>query len=115
MSRLQEELVALRLQCSSVYRKGHFTRSSIGGELGGQLMPGRGGLSLPLGAQTLLGAAGAVAALLRRPLSRSEIVAVSSSEDEGSLRFLYELLGWVEETQVKEGAWRASDTWWLLS
>ncbi|XP_048849639.1 LOW QUALITY PROTEIN: microtubule-actin cross-linking factor 1 [Brienomyrus brachyistius] len=99
VSRLQEELVALRLQCSSVYRKGHFTRSSVGGELGGQLMPGRGGLSLPLGAQTLLGAAGAVAALLRRPLSRSEIVAVSSSEDEGSLRFLYELLGWVEETQ----------------
>uniref|UniRef100_A0A3B3QP35 Microtubule actin crosslinking factor 1 n=1 Tax=Paramormyrops kingsleyae TaxID=1676925 RepID=A0A3B3QP35_9TELE len=99
VSRLQEELVALRLQCSSVYRKGHFTRSSVGGELGGQLTPGRGGLSLPLGAQTLLGAAGAVAALLRRPLSRAEIVAVSSSEDEGSLRFLYELLGWVEETQ----------------
>ncbi|XP_072561823.1 microtubule-actin cross-linking factor 1 isoform X14 [Paramormyrops kingsleyae] len=99
VSRLQEELVALRLQCSSVYRKGHFTRSSVGGELGGQLTPGRGGLSLPLGAQTLLGAVGAVAALLRRPLSRAEIVAVSSSEDEGSLRFLYELLGWVEETQ----------------
>jgi len=29
---------------------------------------------------------------------------MSSSEDEGSLRFIYELLGWVEETQVRAGA-----------
>lgn len=59
------------------------------------------GLSL---GQTLLGAVGAVgavgAALLRRPMARSQLVAMSSSEDEGSLRFIYELLGWVEETQV---------------
>lgn len=54
-----------------------------------------------LGAQTLLGAAGVMANLLRRPMSRSELVAVSSSEDEGSLRFIYELLGWVEATQVR--------------
>lgn len=53
-----------------------------------------------LGAQTLLGAAGVMANLLRRPMSRSELVAMSSSEDEGSLRFIYELLGWVEATQV---------------
>lgn len=53
-----------------------------------------------LGAQTLLGAAGVMANLLRRPMSRTELVAMSSSEDEGSLRFIYELLGWVEATQV---------------
>ena len=34
-------------------------------------------------------------------MSRSQLVAMSSSEDEGSLRFIYELLGWVEETQVR--------------
>lgn len=45
-----------------------------------------------------MGAVGA--ALLRRPMARSQLVAMSSSEDEGSLRFTYELLGWVEETQV---------------
>lgn len=45
-----------------------------------------------------MGAVGA--ALLRRPMARSQLVAMSSSEDEGSLRFIYELLGWVEETQV---------------
>lgn len=101
---LHEELVSLRLQCSSVYRKGHFSPVT-----GGDRTAPRGsdsGLSLSTGAQTLLGAVGVVgamgAALLRRPMSRSQLVAMSSSEDEGSLRFVYELLGWVEETQVRK-------------
>lgn len=97
---LQEELVSLRLQCSSVYRKGHFSQALGSTELTSQRAPDSG---LSLG-QTLLGAVGAVgamgAALLRRPMARSQLVAMSSSEDEGSLRFIYELLGWVEETQV---------------
>uniref|UniRef100_A0A3P9H0D7 Calponin-homology (CH) domain-containing protein n=1 Tax=Oryzias latipes TaxID=8090 RepID=A0A3P9H0D7_ORYLA len=87
---LQEELVSLRLQCSSVYRKGHFSQSTSQRASDD---------SLSLG-QMLLGAVGAAGgALLRRPMTRSQLVAVSSSEDEGSLRFIYELLGWVEETQ----------------
>ncbi|XP_054619826.1 microtubule-actin cross-linking factor 1, isoforms 1/2/3/4 isoform X6 [Dunckerocampus dactyliophorus] len=104
---LQEEMVSLRLQCSSVYRKGHFSQSlgNTATELLGQRAAGPG---FSLG-QTLLGAAGATGAvgvtLLRRPVSRSQLVAMSSSEDEGSLRFVYELLGWVEETQEPlEGA-----------
>uniref|UniRef100_A0A672I0T9 Microtubule actin crosslinking factor 1 n=1 Tax=Salarias fasciatus TaxID=181472 RepID=A0A672I0T9_SALFA len=108
---LQEELVSLRLQCSSLYRKGHFTQSLSGSgpELTGHRAPD-GGLSL---GQTLLGAVGAVgavgAALLRRPMARSQLVAMSSSEDEGSLRFIYELLGWVEETQelLERAEWGA--------
>lgn len=117
MTCLQEELVSLRLQCSSVYRKGHFSpalggtgaellaaqRATDGG-VGGVGVGGGGVGGLTLG-QTLLGAVGAVgvmgAALLRRPMARSQLVAMSSSEDEGSLRFIYELLGWVEETQVR--------------
>ncbi|XP_072227126.1 microtubule-actin cross-linking factor 1, isoforms 1/2/3/4 isoform X4 [Leuresthes tenuis] len=104
VSCLQEELVSLRLQCSSVYRKGHFSQA-LGGT-GTELTSQRttdGGLSL---GQTLLGAVGAAgAALLRRPMARSQLVAMSASEDEGSLRFIYELLGWVEETQeLLEGA-----------
>ncbi|XP_061903360.1 LOW QUALITY PROTEIN: microtubule-actin cross-linking factor 1 [Entelurus aequoreus] len=98
---LQEELVSLRLQCSSLYRKGHFSQSpgNTTTELPSQRAAGPG---FSLG-QTLLGAAGA--ALLRRPMARSQLVAMSSSEDEGSLRFIYELLGWVEETQeLLEGA-----------
>ncbi|XP_051928429.1 microtubule-actin cross-linking factor 1 isoform X19 [Hippocampus zosterae] len=97
---LEEELVSLRLHCSSLYRKGHFTIS----EHLSQRAPAEGpGFSL---GQTLLGAAGAAeAALLRRPMTRSQLVSMSSSEDEGSLRFIYELLGWVEETQeLLEGA-----------
>uniref|UniRef100_A0A3Q2DDD3 Calponin-homology (CH) domain-containing protein n=1 Tax=Cyprinodon variegatus TaxID=28743 RepID=A0A3Q2DDD3_CYPVA len=101
---LQEELVSLRLQCSSVYRKGHFSQAlgPAGTEPPWQRATD-GGLSL---GQTLLGGMGAVgAALLRRPMARSQLVAMSSSEDEGSLRFIYELLGWVEETQeLLEGA-----------
>ncbi|XP_069572883.1 microtubule-actin cross-linking factor 1 isoform X17 [Brachyistius frenatus] len=108
---LQEELVSLRLQCSSVYRKGHFTQTL--GSTGTEHTGHRGidsGLSL---GQTLLGAVGVVgaagAALLRRPMARSQLVAMSSSEDEGSLRFIYELLGWVEETQdlLERAEWGA--------
>ncbi|XP_030596509.1 LOW QUALITY PROTEIN: microtubule-actin cross-linking factor 1 [Archocentrus centrarchus] len=108
VSRLQEELVSLRLQCSSVYRKGHFSQAlgTTGTEHISQRAPDS---SLSLG-QTLLGAVGAVgAALLRRPMARSQLVAMSSSEDEGSLRFIYELLGWVEETQelLERAEWGA--------
>ncbi|CAL9690837.1 unnamed protein product [Knipowitschia caucasica] len=107
VSCLQEELVSLRLQCSSLYRKGHFGQT-VGTEL--TQRPQDRGLSL---GQTLLGAVGAVgmmgAALLRRPMDRSQLVAMSSSEDEGSLRFIYELLGWVEETQdvLEQAEWGA--------
>lgn len=103
VSCLQEELVSLRLQCSSVYRKGHFTQA-LGSAVTEQTSQRATDSGLSLG-QTLLGAVGAVgavgAALLRRPMARSQLVAMSSSEDEGSLRFIYELLGWVEETQVR--------------
>ncbi|XP_056651159.1 microtubule-actin cross-linking factor 1 isoform X5 [Monodelphis domestica] len=37
----------------------------------------------------------------RKPMTRAELVSISSSEDEGSLRFVYELLSWVEEMQMK--------------
>ncbi|XP_070777395.1 microtubule-actin cross-linking factor 1, isoforms 1/2/3/4/5 [Enoplosus armatus] len=111
VSCLQEELVSLRLQCSSVYRKGNFSQAlgSTGVEHTSQRATDSG---LSLG-QTLLGAVGAVgavgAALLRRPMARSQLVAMSSSEDEGSLRFIYELLGWVEETQelLERAEWGA--------
>ncbi|KAM3595755.1 uncharacterized protein V6R79_002337 [Siganus canaliculatus] len=111
VSCLQEELVSLRLQCSSVYRKGHFSQAlgSTGVEHTTQ-RASDGGLTL---GQTLLGAVGAMgaagAALLRRPMARSQLVAMSSSEDEGSLRFIYELLGWVEETQelLERAEWGA--------
>lgn len=36
----------------------------------------------------------------RKPMTRAELVSISSSEDEGNLRFVYELLSWVEEMQV---------------
>uniref|UniRef100_A0A671QTD4 Microtubule-actin cross-linking factor 1-like n=1 Tax=Sinocyclocheilus anshuiensis TaxID=1608454 RepID=A0A671QTD4_9TELE len=105
VSCLQEELVSLRLQCASVYRKGHFSTGGLLGEHVGQ--KGSSGGLATLGAQTLLGAVGAAASLLRWPMSRADLVAMSSSEDEGSLRFIYELLGWVEETQdlLKRAEW----------
>ncbi|XP_066529620.1 microtubule-actin cross-linking factor 1 isoform X2 [Hoplias malabaricus] len=105
VTRLQEELVSLRLQCSSVYRKGHFSSGGLLGEQTAQR--GSAGSLATLGAQTLLGAVGAAATLLRRPMTRSDLVAMSSSEDEGSLRFIYELLGWVEQAQelLEQAEW----------
>ena len=44
---------------------------------------------------------GPSASIPSSPGQHSQLVAMSSSEDEGSLRFIYELLGWVEETQVR--------------
>ncbi|XP_047461909.1 microtubule-actin cross-linking factor 1 isoform X19 [Mugil cephalus] len=114
VSCLQEELVSLRLQCSSVYRKGHFSQVGTEHAIQTAIDGGVGyvGSGLSLG-QTLLGAVGAVgavgAAVLRQPMARSQLVAMSSSEDEGSLRFIYELLGWVEETQdlLERAEWGA--------
>ncbi|KAJ8000014.1 hypothetical protein DPEC_G00200410 [Dallia pectoralis] len=108
VSCLQDELVSLRLQCSSVYRKGHFSPATGANRTTSQGSDG--GHCLSSGAQTLMGAAGLIgAALLRRPMSRSQLVAMSSSEDEGNLRFIYELLGWVEETQdvMEQSEWGA--------
>ncbi|XP_035384751.1 microtubule-actin cross-linking factor 1 isoform X15 [Electrophorus electricus] len=91
---LQEELVSLRLQCASVYRKGHFSSGPLQVAPTAQRMPPGNKSTF-----TVPGAESSGVALLRRPMTRAELVAVSSSEDEGSLRFLYELLGWVEKTQ----------------
>ncbi|XP_077599175.1 microtubule-actin cross-linking factor 1 isoform X4 [Stigmatopora nigra] len=91
---LEEELVSLRLQSSSLYRKGDFTGGTLAET---RSAPTEGPGSPPPG--------GTGSALPRRPLARAQLVASSSSEDEGGLRFIYELLGWVEETQdLLEGA-----------
>ncbi|XP_061521080.1 microtubule-actin cross-linking factor 1 isoform X4 [Phycodurus eques] len=76
---LREELASLRLECSGPYGKGRFDSSA-----GGPPRPAEGpGLS----------------AGPRRLPARAAPVAASSSEDEGGLRFIYELLGWAQETQ----------------
>ncbi|XP_028819114.1 microtubule-actin cross-linking factor 1 isoform X6 [Denticeps clupeoides] len=97
VSCLQEELVSLRLQCYSVYRKGHFST---------ELQQRTSREALGRGPRT---AERREDILVRRPMSRSELVAISSSEDEGSLRFIYELLGWVEERQdmLEHAEWGA--------
>ncbi|XP_051792278.1 microtubule-actin cross-linking factor 1, isoforms 1/2/3/4/5 isoform X7 [Erpetoichthys calabaricus] len=97
---LQEELVVLRQDSANLYRKDHFASSttSLKNEL---QVPGHFKLetrSLTRRAETTLGSS---ESWLWKPLSRTELLAISSSEDEGNLRFAYELLSWVEETQVK--------------
>ncbi|XP_039595753.1 microtubule-actin cross-linking factor 1, isoforms 1/2/3/5 isoform X3 [Polypterus senegalus] len=97
---LQEELVVLRRDSANLYRKDHFASSttSLKNEL---QVPGHFKLetrSLTRRAETTLGSS---ESWLWKPLSRTELLAISSSEDEGNLRFAYELLSWVEETQVK--------------
>ncbi|XP_066494280.1 microtubule-actin cross-linking factor 1 isoform X1 [Tiliqua scincoides] len=98
--RLQDELVTLRLECTNLYRKGHFSSpSSL------DLVQPFSLSTMHLKAEPLLkgthSATTASTSWFRKPMTRAELVAISSSEDEGSLRFVYELLSWVEEMQMK--------------
>ncbi|NXX38340.1 MACF1 factor, partial [Tricholaema leucomelas] len=92
--RLQDELVTLRLECTNLYRKGHF--SSL------ELLPASTLSTAHLKGESLTkGLHTSSASWFRKPMTRTELVAISSSEDEGSLRFVYELLAWVEEMQMR--------------
>ncbi|XP_054854819.1 microtubule-actin cross-linking factor 1 isoform X2 [Eublepharis macularius] len=98
--RLQDELVTLRLECTNLYRKGHFSSpSSL------DLLQPSSLSTMHLKAEPLLKgthtATTTSTSWFRKPMTRTELVAISSSEDEGSLRFVYELLSWVEEMQMK--------------
>lgn len=92
--RLQDELVTLRLECTNLYRKGHFSTLELApaSTLSTTQVKGE---PLTKGLHT------SSASWFRKPMTRTELVAISSSEDEGSLRFVYELLAWVEEMQVR--------------
>uniref|UniRef100_A0A8B9VJ33 Microtubule-actin cross-linking factor 1 n=1 Tax=Anas zonorhyncha TaxID=75864 RepID=A0A8B9VJ33_9AVES len=92
--RLQDELVTLRLECTNLYRKGHFSTLELApaSTLSTTQVKGE---PLTKGLHT------SSASWFRKPMTRTELVAISSSEDEGSLRFVYELLAWVEEMQMR--------------
>ncbi|XP_067167735.1 microtubule-actin cross-linking factor 1-like isoform X11 [Apteryx mantelli] len=92
--RLQDELVTLRLECTNLYRKGHFSTLELvpTSTLSTTHLKGE---SLTKGLHT------SSTSWFRKPMTRAELVAISSSEDEGSLRFVYELLAWVEEMQMR--------------
>lgn len=95
--RLQDELVTLRLECTNLYRKGHFSTL--------ELVPSSTLSTMHLKGESLTkGLHTSSASWFRKPMTRTELVAISSSEDEGSLRFVYELLAWVEEMQVSAGS-----------
>ncbi|XP_039367210.1 microtubule-actin cross-linking factor 1 isoform X20 [Mauremys reevesii] len=92
--RLQDELVTLRLECTNLYRKGHFSTLEL-------VQPST-LTTTHLKAEPLTkGTHTSSASWFRKPMTRAELVAISSSEDEGNLRFVYELLSWVEEMQMK--------------
>ncbi|XP_048681718.2 microtubule-actin cross-linking factor 1 isoform X15 [Caretta caretta] len=92
--RLQDELVTLRLECTNLYRKGHFSTLEL-------VQPST-LTTTHLKAEPLTkGTHTSSTSWFRKPMTRAELVAISSSEDEGNLRFVYELLSWVEEMQMK--------------
>ncbi|XP_078279417.1 microtubule-actin cross-linking factor 1 isoform X4 [Rhinoraja longicauda] len=93
--KLQDELVTLRLECTNLYRKGHFISSTDHLQplnlTAFDLTTDVGSSTLPITPFTGF----------KKPTTRSELIAISSTQDEGSLRYVYELLAWVEEMQVK--------------
>ncbi|XP_068124915.1 microtubule-actin cross-linking factor 1 isoform X5 [Hyperolius riggenbachi] len=89
--RIQDELLTLRLEYSNLYKKGNLFNSDL-----------RITTSLNTTQQQAFHSpATSSTSWFRKPMSRAELLALSSSEDEGSLRFVYELLAWVEEMQLK--------------
>ncbi|XP_042649681.1 microtubule-actin cross-linking factor 1 isoform X19 [Tyto alba] len=92
--RLQDELVTLRLECTNLYRKGHFSTLEL-------VPPSTLSTTQLKGESLTKGLHTSSASWFRKPMTRTELVAISSSEDEGSLRFVYELLAWVEEMQMR--------------
>ncbi|NWR78558.1 MACF1 factor, partial [Centropus unirufus] len=92
--RLQDELVTLRLECTNLYRKGHFSTLEL-------VSPSTLSTTHLKGESLTKGLHTSSASWFRKPMTRTELVAISSSEDEGSLRFVYELLAWVEEMQMR--------------
>ncbi|NXE93221.1 MACF1 factor, partial [Menura novaehollandiae] len=92
--RLQDELVTLRLECTNLYRKGHFSTLEM-------VPPATLSTTHLKGESLTKGLHTSSASWFRKPMTRTELVAISSSEDEGSLRFVYELLAWVEEMQMR--------------
>ncbi|KAH0631077.1 hypothetical protein JD844_005166 [Phrynosoma platyrhinos] len=102
--RLQDELVTLRLECTNLYRKGHFSSPSSLDLVQPSSLNTRHLKADPLlkGTHTTTTTTTAAStSWFRKPMTRAELVAISSSEDEGNLRFVYELLSWVEEMQMK--------------
>ncbi|GAB0199409.1 microtubule-actin cross-linking factor 1 [Grus japonensis] len=92
--RLQDELVTLRLECTNLYRKGHFSTLEL-------VPPSMLSTTHLKGESLTKGLHTTSASWFRKPMTRTELVAISSTEDEGSLRFVYELLAWVEEMQMR--------------
>ncbi|KAM9116261.1 microtubule-actin cross-linking factor 1 isoform 11-T11 [Pangshura tecta] len=92
--RLQDELVTLRLECTNLYRKGHFSTLEL-------VQPSTLTTTHLKAGPLTKGTHTSSASWFRKPMTRAELVAISSSEDEGNLRFVYELLSWVEEMQMK--------------
>ncbi|XP_075053845.1 microtubule-actin cross-linking factor 1 [Mixophyes fleayi] len=88
--RIQDELLTLRLEYSNLYRKGNFLNTDLHTPL-----------SLSTSQQQNFHTSATSTSWFRKPMSRTELLTLSSSEDEGSLRFVYELLAWVEEIQLK--------------
>ncbi|KAG8451599.1 hypothetical protein GDO86_003700 [Hymenochirus boettgeri] len=87
--RIQDELLNLKLECSSLYRRTNLSTSVLQPTVSFSTSPQHSLNTSPS------------SSWFRKPMNRAELVAMSSSEDEGSLRFVYELLAWVEEMQMK--------------
>uniref|UniRef100_A0A670JE80 Microtubule actin crosslinking factor 1 n=1 Tax=Podarcis muralis TaxID=64176 RepID=A0A670JE80_PODMU len=89
--KLQDELVTLRLECTNLYRKGHFSSPSSLDFVQPSSLSTRHLKAEPLLKGTHTTAITASTSWFRKPMTRAELVAISSSEDEGNLRFVYDL------------------------
>ncbi|XP_048863754.1 dystonin isoform X8 [Brienomyrus brachyistius] len=148
VSKLRDDLLALRTECGSIYSKGRTlsteqTKMMISGitqslnsgfsqgismgltpgslvapgstftsSLGSSLMPGLPSGMLPGSIQSYVGSTGGIGVdhgalhhlkqlQIRKPLGKSSLVDPNLSEEEVNMKFVQDLLNWVEEMQVQ--------------
>uniref|UniRef100_A0AAR2JH65 Dystonin n=1 Tax=Pygocentrus nattereri TaxID=42514 RepID=A0AAR2JH65_PYGNA len=111
VSKLRDDLLALRTECSSVYSKGRTLTSDLTPVLTPAMTP-----ALTPGLQpTLVGGGNVETGVLqhlkqmqiRKPMLKSSLVDPNLSEEEVNMKFVQDLLNWVEEMQVQldRGEW----------
>uniref|UniRef100_A0A8B9KKY6 Dystonin n=1 Tax=Astyanax mexicanus TaxID=7994 RepID=A0A8B9KKY6_ASTMX len=116
VSKLRDNLLALRTECSSVYSKG---RSTLSTSLSPALTPGMTPTLTPgltPGLQPALVGGGEMETgvlqhlkqmHIRKPMLKSSLVDPNLSEEEVNLKFVQDLLNWVEDMQLQldRGEW----------
>ncbi|KAJ0005101.1 hypothetical protein NQD34_011315, partial [Periophthalmus magnuspinnatus] len=103
VSKLRDDLLVLRAECSSVYSKGHtLTSEQTKMMISGITQSLNAGFSSNIPSPALASGLTAGGMMhIRKPLLKSSLADPSMSEDEVNMKYVQDLLTWVEEMQLQ--------------